>query len=998
MKKFLLKTWLLLACLLLGVGTSWAEEVVYKTALFGSSYNSKGVSSYAGSFSATNNNFTVDLVNFNNNNNAWDYVKTGNKTNAAVGTITTNAAIDKAITKVVVTIDAITSTSVNSITLYSGSSASDCSTNEGTFSAATGAQTVSISSPSEGKFYMVSFDCKKGSSNGLVQVSKVEYYYNTSDDGGGSTPTVTAPVFDVTAGTYYEDQLVLIDNYDSNYLYAYTLDGSNPAFNADLDVTNGTMYDENEGIVITSSCTLKAIAIDEDGNTSSITSAAYVISYPQVFASLEELVAADLESGAIVKVSFENVPIKSIYTTAQGYRNGIYFDIQKDGKDIEIFYQNVPEAWEEGGVLSGTMTCPWKLYNGTWELAPVKDTWDWTSLTYTARSITALTVSGTPTKKEYYVGDAFDPTGLVVTATYNVGAPAVITEDIEWTFDPETLTLGTTSVDVIASVGSVDSEVYTVTGLTVTENPYQTATISSFEATSGDINSDISYEAFQGNAGTAPAVNNNNLRLYQNGGYVTITALTGLKIASVKITTSATYASTTVGYCVDDNDAPTSGETVAKSSDYTISGLDNKAVSIYCLGTDRNTRLEISAIEVKYSGTVVTELKSIALSGSYPTEFTQDDTFSHEGMIVTATYTDNTTDDVTADATFSGYDMSALGEQTVTVSYTENGITKTADYAITVSKAPFVPTIVPEGYESVDLAALYSSVSTNADVEDYEGTSFALAFAKPESSRTPTKYYDNGKAVRAYTGNTITITAAENIKNVFVDYVSGYYDDAATITGLDTKTAVITFSKTCRFYGITVNYTVNTIDLTAQEDGIYYATFSNNETVYFSNGAKVNTVNVKSGAMTLATVVNNVVPASTGVLLSTTSATASYYRAASHTESLSNNMLRPASETMTGDYLFYKLAYGNWENKTGLGFYYGAADGAAFTAKAGGAYLAVPTGAGARAGYAFNGDEADGLEAIELNEAATIYTLDGTQINELRKGLNIVNGKKIFVK
>lgn len=840
MKKLLLKTWLLLACLLLGVGTAWATEATYT---FGDVASDQSWENGVAYTNVTLDNFTFTVSGGGNNGKYYTSDKTWRFYNGGGLTITPATGY---------TITAVTSNPAQ------------------TFAVSNGVASISFSE--------------------TVKFKSITITYTT--DGGGSTPTVTAPKFDVAAGSYEGEQLVLIDNYNSDYLYAYTTDGTDPAFDDELNVTNGTEYDENDGIEITSSCTLKAIAIDEDGNTSSITSAAYVI---------------------------------------------------------------LPK-------------------------------------------LTSIAVSGTPTKTSYYAGDEFDPTGLVVTGTYSDASTAPITEDIEWSFDPETLALGTTSVDVLAGVGSVVSAVYTVTGLTVTENPYKTATISSFDATSGDINSDISYEAFQGDAGTAPAVFNNNLRLYQNGGYVTVTALTGLKIASVKITTSATYASTTVGYCVDDNDAPTSGETVAKSSDYTISGLNNKAVSIYCLGTDKNTRLEIAAIEVKYSGTVVTELKSIALSGTYPTEFTQDDTFSHEGMIVTATYTDNTTDDVTADATFSGYDMSTLGEQTVTVSYTENGITKTADYAITVSKAPFVPTIVPEGYESVDLAALYSSVTTNATVEDYEGTSFALAFAKPEKSTTPTKYYDNGKAVRAYTGNTITITAAENIKNVFVDYASGYYDDEATITGLDSKTAVITFSKTCRFYGITVNYTVNTIDLTAQEEGTYYATFSSNETVYFSNDAEVNTVNVKSGAMTLATVVNNIVPASTGVLLSTTSATASYYRAASHTESLSNNMLRPASEAMTGDYLFYKLAYGDWANKTGLGFYYGAADGAAFTAKAGGAYLAVPAGAGARAGYAFNGDEADGLEAIELNEAATIYTLDGTQINELRKGLNIVNGKKIFVK
>ena len=87
----------------------------------------------------------------------------------------------------------------------------------------------------------------------------------------------------------------------------------------------------------------------------------------------------------------------------------------------------------------------------------------------------------------------------------------------------------------------------------------------------------------------------------------------------------------------------------------------------------------IQSIKVTYDdgGTVATKtLTSIELSGEYQTEFQQDDEFSHEGMIVTAKYDDGTSADVTSDATFSGYDMSAVGEQTVTVTYVEEGVTK----------------------------------------------------------------------------------------------------------------------------------------------------------------------------------------------------------------------------------------------------------------------------------------------------------------------------------
>ncbi len=57
-------------------------------------------------------------------------------------------------------------------------------------------------------------------------------------------------------------------------------------------------------------------------------------------------------------------------------------------------------------------------------------------------------------------------------------------------------------------------------------------------------------------------------------------------------------------------------------------------------------------------------------------------------MTVTATFEDNSTKDVTTDATFSGYDMSSIGSQTVTVSYTKGDVTATTTYDITVTGTP----------------------------------------------------------------------------------------------------------------------------------------------------------------------------------------------------------------------------------------------------------------------------------------------------------------------
>ena len=85
------------------------------------------------------------------------------------------------------------------------------------------------------------------------------------------------------------------------------------------------------------------------------------------------------------------------------------------------------------------------------------------------KTLKSLAISGEPTKKAYNDGDAFDPTGLVVTGTYNDNTTATITNGITWKKTPATLAVGTTSCSVTATVNGVTSPAYEVTGLSVTK-------------------------------------------------------------------------------------------------------------------------------------------------------------------------------------------------------------------------------------------------------------------------------------------------------------------------------------------------------------------------------------------------------------------------------------------------------------------------------------------------------------------------------------------------
>lgn len=189
--------------------------------------------------------------------------------------------------------------------------------------------------------------------------------------------------------------------------------------------------------------------------------------------------------------------------------------------------------------------------------------------------------------------------------------------------------------------------------------------------------------------------------------------------------------------------------------------------------------------------------------------------------------------------------------------------------------------------------------------------------------------------------------------------------------------------------------------LVATDGEKYYATFSSDKDIIFAPGVEVSTVSVVDKKIQLTPVENNYVPAGTGVLLSSTANKALYLEGSlSESQIAADNMLRAASVAMeqTG-YKFYKLAYNDYANKTGLGFYYGATDGAPYTVKAG-AYLAVPASLAGVKGYTFGTDTEDAINHIDAvsNADQTIYNLQGQRIQKMQKGIHIVGGRKVVVR
>ncbi len=89
------------------------------------------------------------------------------------------------------------------------------------------------------------------------------------------------------------------------------------------------------------------------------------------------------------------------------------------------------------------------------------------------KEIVSLEIGGTATKMEYFVGEAFNPAGLTVTATYGDASSEDVASKATWTIEPATFTEASesASVTVKAKVGEVESEPKTITGIVVKAKP-----------------------------------------------------------------------------------------------------------------------------------------------------------------------------------------------------------------------------------------------------------------------------------------------------------------------------------------------------------------------------------------------------------------------------------------------------------------------------------------------------------------------------------------------
>lgn len=82
--------------------------------------------------------------------------------------------------------------------------------------------------------------------------------------------------------------------------------------------------------------------------------------------------------------------------------------------------------------------------------------------------LSSLSISGTPTLTEYYVGDTPSAEGLTVIATYSDNTTDDVTASATWTFEPATIEKNTTSITIRADYGGKwNEETYNISTMSI---------------------------------------------------------------------------------------------------------------------------------------------------------------------------------------------------------------------------------------------------------------------------------------------------------------------------------------------------------------------------------------------------------------------------------------------------------------------------------------------------------------------------------------------------
>lgn len=545
-----------------------------------------------------------------------------------------------------------------------------------------------------------------------------------------------------------------------------------------------------------------------------------------------------------------------------------------------------------------------------------------------------------------------------------------------------------------------------------------TVSMTTFSAISGNVDDDenISYAAAKGSAGTAPAVNNSQIRVYQNGGTFTVSANNGAKINSI---TLGSAMNTSVSYKVD-NGTESANQSITENGTITVNNIDCTTVLFTCKGTDKNSRLYVNSLSVTYTPAATIHVTKVELDKTTAIVSIG----GTETLTATITPDDATNKNLTwsssneAVATVANGVVKgvSVGDATITVTTVDGS--KTATCTVTVTKPEFI------FYESFDGCNGYggndkswngsiASADFNADntwtVANAYGANKCAKFGTSSKKGTATTpaFGEAGNLLvtfkaAAWKGNNeqtelvLKVSDGATLSASSVTMEKGAWKEYEIVIFNATTSTQLTFegnnANNSRFFldEVKVKKAVEKVTVTEAGYATYYAPYA----LDFSGvkGLTAYKAIEKDDYVDFEPVTE--VPAGAGVLLKAKQGEQSEYEVPviATASALTDNVfvgVANADETINGNNgKFYVLR----DAPQGLGFY--KINASTYHLKQGTAYLSL-NNALAKNFIDIDNTTSIGLIGASKNDAQ-MFNLAGQRVGNDYKGIVIVNGKKVI--
>jgi endonuclease I len=517
------------------------------------------------------------------------------------------------------------------------------------------------------------------------------------------------------------------------------------------------------------------------------------------------------------------------------------------------------------GVAAGTATITASLTdNGTTysDTCLVTVTAVTPTLTLGQTSI-SLTVGGTAGSVSYtnthFTGT---PTVTITTAPSSSIATASLTSGTTGTIAITPVAAGSTSLTVTSTYGT-ESATATL-AITVEEassNTVITASSTNVPSTYSTSTTALSIEGLSiiaYNVGTS--YTSGYIQFKGSSGYMSNTVATSANISSIVIVykSSVTSSPTTVSF----GSSSSSLSSVTGSGSGTTWTYTPSSSATFFKILCGSSAGYVASITINYGASTAKTLSSLALTTApSKTSYYVGDTLSTTGAVVTATYSDSTTADVTSSVTWSPSTLSSSGSQTITGSYTYGSVTKTVTYSVTVTAVALTSIAVTTQptkttYQTNDTFDSTGLVVTGTYNNSTTAAVTGYTLSSPDMTTEGTK-----TVTVTYSGLTTTFT-------ITVNAASG----SATLTGISVTTqptkATYTVGDTLDTTGLVVTGSYNdgtTADVTSSctlspANGSALSTVGTT-TVTVSNGSYTDTfsvtVNAASGSSTTYTLITS---------------------------------------------------------------------------------------------------------------------------------------------